>query len=205
MPKRISWNWRKSGAACGPTSPRRCPRSCCSRCWRRDASRRPREQAAVAVHRDAQARRTGAPWVRPMRANGSGRPRSSSSSASCPRRRGCAPTTAKNYAMVDGALAMDHMTLAAAELGLGTCWIGAFDPVALRDILGLPDGVEVVGMTPLGFPDIEAESARPLPPTAGGDGDEGTLGLNGHMQPTKNANDANSDARIRFSCISRLS
>ena len=72
----------------------------------------------------------------------------------------------RNYAMVDGALAMDHMTLAAAELGLGTCWIGAFDPAAAREILGLPDGVELVGMTPLGFPDVEANprvrSRRPL-------------------------------------------
>ena len=39
----------------------------------------------------------------------------------------------QNYAMVDGTLAMDHMTLAAAELGLGTCWIGAFDPAAVRE------------------------------------------------------------------------
>ena len=72
----------------------------------------------------------------------------------------------KNYARVDGALAMDHMQLAAAELGLGTCWIGAFDPAAVRGVLGLPDGVEVVGMTPLGFPDVEANprvrSRRPL-------------------------------------------
>ena len=72
----------------------------------------------------------------------------------------------KNYAMVDGAIALDHMTLAAAELGLGTCWIGAFDPAAAREILGLPDGVEIVGMTPLGFPDVEPNprprSRRPL-------------------------------------------
>ena len=72
----------------------------------------------------------------------------------------------KNYAMVDGALAMDHMMLAAAELGLGTCWIGAFDPTAAREILNLPDGVEIVGMTPLGFPDVEpnprVRSRRPL-------------------------------------------
>jgi nitroreductase len=72
----------------------------------------------------------------------------------------------KNYAMVDGALAMDHITLAAAGLGLGTCWIGAFDPAAVHEILGLPDGVEVVGMTPLGFPEVEANprvrSRRPL-------------------------------------------
>ena len=72
----------------------------------------------------------------------------------------------KNYAMADGALAMDHMMLAAAELGLGTCWIGAFDPAAAHEILGLPDGVEVLGMTPLGFPDVETaprvRSRRPL-------------------------------------------
>ena len=72
----------------------------------------------------------------------------------------------RNYAMVDGALAMDHMQLAAAELGLGTCWIGAFDPAAAREILGLPDGVEIVGMTPLGYPDVEpnprVRSRRPL-------------------------------------------
>ena len=72
----------------------------------------------------------------------------------------------KNYAMVDGALAMDHLQLAAAELGLGTCWIAAFDPAAAREILGLPDGVEIVGMTPLGFPDVETSprvrSRRPL-------------------------------------------
>ncbi len=72
----------------------------------------------------------------------------------------------KNYAMVDGALAMDHMMLAATELGLGTCWIGAFDPAAAREILNLPDGVEIVGMTPLGFPDVEPNprlrSRRPL-------------------------------------------
>ncbi len=72
----------------------------------------------------------------------------------------------KNYAMVDGALAMDHLQLAAAELGLGTCWIGAFDPAAAREILNLPDGVEILGMTPLGFPDVEpnprVRSRRPL-------------------------------------------
>ena len=72
----------------------------------------------------------------------------------------------KNYAMADGALAMDHLQLAAAELGLGTCWIAAFDPAAAREILGLPDGVDIVGMTPLGFPDVEANprvrSRRPL-------------------------------------------
>jgi nitroreductase len=59
---------------------------------------------------------------------------------------------AKNYNDVDVAIAMDHLILAAANLGLGTCWIGAFDPDAAREILGLPDGVEPIVFTPLGYP-----------------------------------------------------
>jgi nitroreductase len=58
----------------------------------------------------------------------------------------------KNYADVDVAIAMDHLILAAANLGLGTCWIGAFDPVAAREVLGLPEGVEPLAFTPLGYP-----------------------------------------------------
>ena len=62
-----------------------------------------------------------------------------------------------NYNDVDVAIVMDHLTLAAADLGLGTCWIGAFDPAAAREVLGLPDEVEPVAFTPLGYP---ADSPR---------------------------------------------
>ncbi len=58
----------------------------------------------------------------------------------------------KNYTDVDVAIAMDHLILAAASLGLGTCWIAAFDPTAARQVLGLPDGVEPIIFTPLGYP-----------------------------------------------------
>ncbi len=58
----------------------------------------------------------------------------------------------KNYNDVDVAIAMDHLILAAAELGLGTCWIAAFDPAAAREVLGLPAGVEPIAFTPLGYP-----------------------------------------------------
>lgn len=64
----------------------------------------------------------------------------------------------KNYNDVDVAIAMDHLILAAADLGLGTCWIAAFDPDAARTILGLPDGVEPIAFTPLGYP---ADTPRP--------------------------------------------
>ena len=57
----------------------------------------------------------------------------------------------KNYCDVDVSIAMDHLVLAATEEGLGTCWIGAFDPQAAREVLGLPPGVEPIAFTPLGF------------------------------------------------------
>jgi len=58
----------------------------------------------------------------------------------------------KNYTDVDVAIVMDHLILAATSLGLGTCWIAAFDPTAAREVLGLPDGVEPIALTPLGYP-----------------------------------------------------
>ena len=63
-----------------------------------------------------------------------------------------------NYTSVDVAIALDHLILAAANLGLGTCWIAAFDPVAARQVFGLPTGVEPIALTPLGYP-----ADQPLP------------------------------------------
>ncbi|MBN1995748.1 MAG: nitroreductase family protein [Anaerolineae bacterium] len=58
----------------------------------------------------------------------------------------------QNYHYVDAAIAMDHLILAATALGLGTCWVAAFDVQAAREVLGLPDDVEPVAFTPLGYP-----------------------------------------------------
>ncbi len=70
----------------------------------------------------------------------------------------------KPYSEVDATIAMDHLVLAATALGLGTCWIAAFDPAAVRDVLGLPDDVEPIALTPLGYPDRDraATDRRPL-------------------------------------------
>jgi nitroreductase len=57
-----------------------------------------------------------------------------------------------NYTPVDVAIAMDHLILAAADQGLGTCWIAAFDVPTARQVFGLPPGVEPVALTPLGYP-----------------------------------------------------
>jgi nitroreductase len=57
-----------------------------------------------------------------------------------------------NYTAVDVGIVMDHLILAATSLGLGTCWIAAFNPIAARQVFGLPEGVEPVALTPLGYP-----------------------------------------------------
>ena len=66
----------------------------------------------------------------------------------------------RSHADVDAAIVMDHMILAAADVGLGTCWIAAFDPAAAREVLGVPPEGEPMLFTPLGFP---AAGAAPSP------------------------------------------
>ncbi|MGB5101332.1 MAG: nitroreductase family protein [Methanothrix sp.] len=59
---------------------------------------------------------------------------------------------------IDVAVAVDHMTLAAASLNLGTCWIGAFYEEKVKEILGVPPEIRVVALLPLGYP---AEETSP--------------------------------------------
>jgi len=58
----------------------------------------------------------------------------------------------KNHVDIDCAICMDHMILAATDLGLGTCWICAFDPAEAKKMLRIPEGVEVIALTPVGYP-----------------------------------------------------
>jgi nitroreductase len=54
---------------------------------------------------------------------------------------------------VDVAIAFEHLVLQAQEEGLGTCWIGAFEEKDVKSILDVPEGVRVLALTPLGYPD----------------------------------------------------
>ncbi len=65
----------------------------------------------------------------------------------------------RDYRDIDITISLDHLILAATAEGLGTCWVGAFDPEAVREVLGIPHGIEPILMTPLGYPD-EAPAAR---------------------------------------------
>lgn len=53
---------------------------------------------------------------------------------------------------VDIAIAIDHMTLAAVEEDLGTCWVGAFDQDKVRKVLNIPEKYVAVILLPLGAP-----------------------------------------------------
>lgn len=57
-----------------------------------------------------------------------------------------------NARLIDAAIVVDHLILAATSLGLGTCWVAAFNVEAARSVLRLPDEVEPIIFTPLGYP-----------------------------------------------------
>ena len=57
--------------------------------------------------------------------------------------------------LMDVAIAIDHLTLAARAQGLGTCWIGSFSNSGLKKYLNIPEGFQVVTLTPLGYPTAE--------------------------------------------------
>jgi len=56
---------------------------------------------------------------------------------------------------IDVSCAFDHLMLQAQEEGLGTCWIGAFEETEVKSLLGVPEDVRVLALTPLGYPDEE--------------------------------------------------
>ncbi len=61
--------------------------------------------------------------------------------------------------MVDLAIAFEHLVLAAANFGLGTCWMGRLGAdETIKRVLHIPEHVKVVAVTPLGYP---AETPNP--------------------------------------------
>ena len=65
-----------------------------------------------------------------------------------------------DYFMLDMGIAVEHLILAATELGLGTCWVGWFNEDLVKQVLGIPPEVRVVAMIPVGVPD-EVPPDRP--------------------------------------------
>ena len=65
------------------------------------------------------------------------------------------PWDGKNIADIDATIVMDHIILAATDVGLGTCYIGAFKKYKAHKFLNLDENEEPVLFTPLGYPDAE--------------------------------------------------
>ncbi|MEM3382771.1 MAG: nitroreductase family protein [Nitrososphaerales archaeon] len=70
----------------------------------------------------------------------------------------------EEYWKVDVAIALQNMILCAIEEGLGTCWIANFNEKIVKDVLGIPQNIRVVAMTPLGYPDEVKEEVRDRKP-----------------------------------------
>ena len=68
--------------------------------------------------------------------------------------------TGRDIAETDTSIVTDHMMLQATDLGLGTCWVGAFTEQPVKEFLGIPDNLRIVAFTPLGVP---AETPDPRP------------------------------------------
>lgn len=71
----------------------------------------------------------------------------------------------KDHCDIDVAIAVDHLTLAAAELGLGTCWVCNFDVKTCKEVLELPEHIEPMALIPLGYPinsDVREKKRKPF-------------------------------------------
>jgi nitroreductase len=61
-------------------------------------------------------------------------------------------TCGQSISPIDVAIGLEHISLQAAECGLGTYWIGAFYADKVREILNIPDNVEIIDMMAIGYP-----------------------------------------------------
>ncbi|NTV89523.1 MAG: nitroreductase [Clostridiales bacterium] len=64
---------------------------------------------------------------------------------------------------IDCSIALSFMMLEACELGLGTCWLGWFEPEEVRKVLNIPKDYAIVAISPLGYPakDVNAQPRKP--------------------------------------------
>ncbi|MDP2157435.1 MAG: nitroreductase family protein [Nitrospirota bacterium] len=66
----------------------------------------------------------------------------------------------QTYYMTDMGIACQNLWLAARGLGLGTVFVGIYDEAKLKELLGIPSNIRVVGLFPLGYP-VEEKSGGP--------------------------------------------
>ena len=67
------------------------------------------------------------------------------------------PFDGKDHTDIDLAIAVEHICLAAAAAGLGTCWVCNFDPAVIRKAFGTDDSTEPVAIIPIGYAASESK------------------------------------------------
>jgi len=68
------------------------------------------------------------------------------------------------YYMTDLGIASQNLMLAAHELGLGSVFVGVFDEEKLRELLGIPANIRIIGIFPVGYPKDEKTAGPPRKP-----------------------------------------
>ncbi len=67
-------------------------------------------------------------------------------------------TCGQTAPIIDAAIAGEHIVLQAVELGLGSCWIGAFYHDKMAELINLPEDYQIVGLLPIGYPAVKKGS-----------------------------------------------
>lgn len=70
------------------------------------------------------------------------------------------PADGKDHCDIDIAITTEHLALAAAELGLGSCWVCNFSVAPCKEMLGLSDAWEPMVILPIGFPENDQVPAK---------------------------------------------
>lgn len=68
----------------------------------------------------------------------------------------------KDHCDIDIAIITDHLSLAATELGLGTCWVCNFDAKKCKELFEIPSHIEPIALIPLGYPADKCDEERHL-------------------------------------------
>ena len=66
----------------------------------------------------------------------------------------------KNHAEIDTSIAIDHITLAATDLGLSTCWICHFEVDRIKNVFNMPEHLEPIALISLAYCNDEANVDR---------------------------------------------
>jgi nitroreductase len=65
-----------------------------------------------------------------------------------------------DYSVLDNGIAGEHLVLQAAELGIGTCWVGWFNEKKVKELLAVPKKLKVLCLIAMGYPREEKEVSK---------------------------------------------